>query len=154
MPYKQKPGRGPMMKTGRGLRKDLLGPAAHEPGHDGEKDKRFKYDPQGQQIGIKDFATGSYYTPSKKGFEAMKAKAEKIGRAPRAFEGELIEFGEAQRAAGYKMPSGKFVRANDPKKLESLREQFTKEKKFFDVKEAREAKRRGALLDYAGKLKK
>jgi len=34
MPYQQKPGRGPMMKTGRGLRKDLLGPAAHEPGHE------------------------------------------------------------------------------------------------------------------------
>lgn len=34
MSYQQKPGRGPMMKTGRGLRKDLLGPAAHEPGHE------------------------------------------------------------------------------------------------------------------------
>ena len=39
MPYKQEPGRGPMMKTGRGLRKDLLGPAAHEPGHNGDKKK-------------------------------------------------------------------------------------------------------------------
>jgi len=33
MNFEMNPGRGPMMKTGRGLRKDLLGPAAHEPGH-------------------------------------------------------------------------------------------------------------------------
>lgn len=32
-PYMQKPGRGPMMKTGRGIPMELQGPLSHKPGH-------------------------------------------------------------------------------------------------------------------------
>jgi len=150
MPYKQKPGRGPMMKTGRGLRKDLLGPAAHEPGHDGEEDPRFKYNDQGQQIGMKDPRTGGYYTPSDKAFKAMKAKAEKIGRAPRPYKGRFTEFGDKDRAAGFVSQAGEFKRATNKRQLESLRKEYDKDRRNYEAEEKRRAERRGRYLDYTG----
>jgi len=119
-----------------------------------KKDPRFKYDKDGNQIGMRDTATGSYYTPTEKGFKASKAEAEKIGSAPRPYKGRLTEFGDKDRAAGFVNQKGEFKRANNPRELESLRKEFAKEKRYYDSDEKRRATRRGIILDYTGPKRK
>ena len=73
------------------------------------QDERFSYDNDGNQIGIKDTSSGNYYTPTETGFQASKAKFEKIGRAPRKFKGQLFTR-EGGTARGYQTVDGEFLR--------------------------------------------
>jgi hypothetical protein len=151
MAYMQKPGRAPLKnKNFEALTNGT--PLRNEDKE--KKDPRFKYDKDGNQIGMQDTATGSYYTPTEKGFEASKAKAEKIGVAPRPYKGRLTEFGDKDRAAGFVNQKGEFKRANNPRELESLRKQYAKEKRYYDADEKRRSTRRGTILDYTGPKRK
>jgi hypothetical protein len=85
MPYTQEPGRGPMMKTGRGLRKDLLGPAAHEPGHNDDKKKPKKLD-QSKKVSVQTFdEKGNPYNIEVTKGSASHKLAKELGSVPASF---------------------------------------------------------------------
>ena len=158
MAYMQKPGRAPLknknfeaLTNGTPLRNDNDKDKKKE---SSSKDPRYQYDKDGMMVGMKDTKTGGFYTPSAKGLKAMKAKAEKIGRAARPYKGRMNEFGDPDRAAGFVNQKGEFKRANNRRELETLRKEFAKEKRYYDSDEKRASERRGRYLDYTGKVTK
>jgi len=119
----------------------------------GDKDPRFQYDNDGNQVGMRDTLTNNYYTPTEKGFQASRAKAEKIGRAPREFKGKLFTR-EGGTARGYQTASGEFLRPANDREWEKMKQQYGKDKNIYDSDEKRRATSRGQYLDYVGKTTK
>tara|TARA_R100000951_G_scaffold60523_1_gene50817 strand:+ start:757 stop:1212 length:456 start_codon:yes stop_codon:yes gene_type:complete len=150
MAYMQKPGRTPLknksfeaLTNGSPLRND----------NDKKQDSRFQYDNDGNQVGMRDTLTNSYYTPTEKGFQASRAKAEKIGRAPREFKGKLFTR-EGGTARGYQTAEGNFLRPNSDREWEKMKKQYGKDKNIYDSDELRKSNRRSQYLDYTGKTTK
>ena len=153
MAYMQKPGRAPLKnKSFEALTNGT--PLRNDNDKDKKKeDPRFKLDKDGNQIGIQDTSTGGYYTPSEKGFKATRAKAEKIGEAPREFKGQLFTR-EGGTARGYKTADGEFLRPANDREWKKMQTQYNKDKSRYDEKEGRRARMRGSYLDYNGKTTK
>lgn len=143
MAYMQEPGRAPLKN------KNFEALTNGTPLRNGDKDKRFKYDKDGNQIGMQDTATGSYYTPTEEGFAASFAKAEKIGRAPRKFQGQLFTR-ESGTARGYRTAGGEFLRPKNDSEWSRLQAQYKEDKRRYDSDESRRSARRGTFLDYTG----
>ncbi len=143
----QKPGRAPLKN------KNFEALTNGTPLRNEDKDKRFKYDKDGNQVGMRDTITGSYYTPTEKGFKASRAKAEKIGRAPREFKGKLFTR-EGGTARGYQTAGGEFLRPTNDREWEKMKQQYSKDKNIYDSDEKRRATSRGQYLDYVGKTTK
>lgn len=147
-PYMQQPGRGPMMKTGRGIPKQFMGPAMAN-GDDPDPVKDYKVNKEGEQIAVRDTATGSYYVPSEAGLAASK----KIGSKPREFKGKFFGFDQSDAAPGYKTPSGEMLRANNPRELAKLRTQFERDLRIHNQQEARRVERSNIAKGYTGPTK-
>lgn len=147
MAYMQKPGRAPLKN------KSFEALTNGTPLKNEDNDPRFKYDKDGNQVGIRDTSTGSYYMPYEAGFAATRAKAEKIGRAPREFKGQLFTR-EGGTARGYKTADGEFLRPANDREWKNMQTQYNKDKSRYDSNEARRATMRGSYLDYTGKISK
>jgi hypothetical protein len=112
MPYKQKPGRGPMMKTGRGLRKDLLGPAAHEPGHNGDKKK-----PEPEYVNVPTAgADGKPYEITVGKGSGFHKLAKKMGGVPNSF----------RNISGLTEKNDPFAAGRDPREKKRLMDSIHK----------------------------
>lgn len=144
-PYMQQAGRGNMEKTGRGIPMEFKGPAMHVPGHDGPIED-YKVNKEGEQVAVRDTATGSYYKPSEAGLAASK----KIGNKPREFKGKFFSFDQSDAAPGYKTPSGEMLRANNQRELAKLKEQYQKDLRVHNQQEARRVDRGNIARGYTG----
>ncbi len=140
-PYMQKAGRGPMMKTGRGIPQEFKGP------HQEQND--YKVNDAGQQVAVRDTATGDFYQPSQAGLAAAK----KIGSKPREFKGAIYGFDQQDRAPGYRTASGEMLRANNQSELEGLKKQYKKDLSIHNQQEARRVDRSNIARGYTGNTK-
>jgi hypothetical protein len=137
----------PMTKT------PLLNVDKEKPTSEPKEDPRFSYDKYGNQIGIRDNKTNGYFTPTEKGFQASRAKYEKIGRAPREFKGKLFTR-DGGTARGYQTEGGEFLRPSNDREWVKMQAQYNKDKREYDQDESLRAEFRGQILDYNGKTTK
>ena len=147
-PYMQQAGRGNMEKTGRGIPMEFRGPAMAN-GDEPDPGKDYKVNEEGEQIAVRDTATGSYYVPSQAGLAASK----KIGDKPREFRGRFFGFDQSDAAPGYKTASGEMLRANNPRELAKLKTQYERDLRIHNQQEARRVNRGNIAKGYTGPTK-